>query len=255
MAERARGTGAVAPTPAARATKTGRSLKAIARRREEAGAELAEAVPKRGSAPPLPMAHVLYDATITPDVVDVPERSVVSIDGVGAPEADAFQRAVGALYGVAYTLKHARRRTGMADFKIGPLEGRWWAEGAPEAASLAQAPRETWRWRLRIAVPDDVGAAEVEDAVHEATTKKRGSLEGSPDAARVKLERVAAQRFGRVLHVGPYVDEPVSIARIRAALGEAGLEAAGPHVEVYLGDPRATAPERLKTELLLELAS
>jgi hypothetical protein len=190
---------------------------------------------------------VLLDATTTPDVVDVPARSAVAIDGAGPPDEPGFERAVGALYGVAYGLKFARKPSGR-DFKVGPLEGRWWAEGAPEG--VLQAPRDTWRWRLRIAVPDDVVEADVAAVVRAAVAKKGGKLEASAEALRVALERIPAARAGRILHVGPYATEPASFARMGEALAAARLRRAHPHVEVYLSDPRRAKPEKLKTVLL-----
>jgi len=196
---------------------------------------------------PLPVPAVLLDATTTPDVVDVPARSAVAIDGAGPPDEPGFERAVGALYGVAYGLKFARKPSGR-DFKVGPLEGRWWAEGAPEG--VLQAPRDTWRWRLRIAVPDDVVEADVAAVVRAAVAKKGGKLEASAEALRVALERIPAARAGRILHVGPYATEPASFARMGEALAAARLRRAHPHVEVYLSDPRRAKPEKLKTVLL-----
>jgi hypothetical protein len=133
------------------------------------------------------------------------------------------------------------------------LEGRWWAEGAPEGILLA--PRDTWRWRLRIAVPDDVVEADVAAVVRAAVAKKGGKLEGSEEARRVALERVPATRAGRVLHVGPYATEPESFARMGEALTAAGLRRARPHVEIYLSDPRRSKAEALKTVLLGEVES
>jgi len=205
---------------------------------------------KAAKAVPLPVPAVLLDATTTPDVVEVPARTAVAIDGAGPPDDPGFTRALGALYGVAYGLKFSRKPRGR-DFKVGPLEGRWWAEGAPEG--VLQAPRHTWRWRLRIAVPDDVAEADVAVVVRAAVTKKGGKLEGSDEARRVTLERIPATRVGRVLHLGPYANERASFARMEEVLAAAGLRRAQPHVEVYLLDPRRTRPEKLKTVLLGEI--
>jgi hypothetical protein len=207
---------------------------------------------KAAKAVPLPVPAVLLDAKTTPDVVAVPARAAVAIDGAGPPDDPSFTRALGALYGVAYGLKFSRKPSGR-EFKIGPLEGRWWAEGAPEGILLA--PRHTWRWRLRIGVPDDVAEADVAAVVRAAVTKKGGKLEGSDEATRVALERIPVTRMGRVLHVGPYANELASFARMEETLAAAGLRRARPHVEVYLSDPRRTKPERLKTVLLGEIES
>jgi hypothetical protein len=193
---------------------------------------------------------VLLAARREADVVQVPARQAVSIEGAGSPDAPEFGAAIGALYGVAFGLKFARKPRGR-DFKIGPLEGRWWAEGVTEG--VFDAPREAWRWRIRIAVPGDVVPAEVAEVARAAREKKGGKLFGSEVVERVFLERIPAARLGRILHVGPYADEPASFARMRAAVEAAGLRRAHPHVEIYLNDPRRTAPGRLRTVLLGEV--
>jgi hypothetical protein len=198
------------------------------------------------------MPDVLLKATPIADIVAVPARSVVAIEGQGAPGGEAFQRSVGALYGVTYTLKFSRKRAGKGDFKVGALEACWWAGGGEVA--FGETPREQWRWRLRLAVPEDVGAKEVSAAIAAAVGKKGGKLEASCEAARVRLERVAAGRWGRVLHVGPYTEEGPSIAKVVALIESAGGAAGPDHVEIYLNDPRRTEPQKVRTVLLLAVA-
>jgi hypothetical protein len=202
--------------------------------------------------PPLPMPPQLLAATVTPDIVTVPTRTVLALDGVGAPEDAAFQRSVAAAYGVAYTLRFARKRSGKPDFAIGSLEGRWWTDDP--SRPMPQVPRAAWRWELRLAIPGSVTQAEVARAIAAATGRRGGRLEGSPEAARVRRARLPAAAYGRVLHVGPYDREGESFARIAELLERAGRRAANAHLEIYLTDPRRVAPERLKTALLLELA-
>ncbi len=198
------------------------------------------------------MPAALLDAAPDADVVEVLARTVVAIEGAGPPEGDAFQRSVGALYGAAYGLRFARKKAGRGDFRIGPLEGRWWAEGVPEDLE-GPPPRDAWRWRLRLAVPDGVRDAELGAVVRAAVARKGGKLEGSAEAGRVRIERVPAATLGRVLHVGPYADEPRSFALVDAAVRAAGLAPARAHLELYLSDPRRTAPARLETVLLREV--
>lgn len=201
---------------------------------------------KRKPATPLATPEVLYDATVEPDIVVVPSRRVLAIDGEGAPASDNFARALGALYGVAYTLKFARKRSGGNDFKVGMLEGRWSATGTTPRGQIP--PQDEWVWRLRIGVPNDVTTREVAAAIAAAAAKKAG-----PDARRVFLESVPRQRVGRALHLGPYKDEPRTFDAIDDVLDRAKLEPARSHLEVYLSDPRRTQPAKLKTVLLREL--
>jgi len=247
----------VATTPASRKSRTTRpavgNTRAVPPVRT-VGVTRAHARAKAAVARPVvPMPDLLLNATEGADIVTIPERRVLAIDGAGGPEQEAFQLAMGALYGVAYTLKFSRKKLSAAqDFKIGPVEGRWSAD--LEGAEYMRAPRERWRWQLRIAVPADVTADDVAVAVHGATTRKNGKLFGSAEAAQVRLEVVPAQQVGRALHVGPYSEEDRTFTEIQAVIAEAGLRPAFTHLEVYLNDPRRTAPDELATVLLRELA-
>ena len=207
----------------------------------------------RPAVAPLPTPRELWAATTTPDIVTIPARTVLALDGRGAPEGAVFQQSVAAVYGVAYTLKFARKKTGYGDFKIGPLEARWWTD--EPGRRLPDVPRQAWRWQLRLALPDDVSVVELARAVDQATHKPGGKLYGSAEAARVTLGLLPAERYGRVLHIGPYGAEAESFARIAGVVQQAGLATGNAHSEVYLNDPRRAKPDKLKTVLLLECAA
>jgi hypothetical protein len=49
------------------------------------------------------------------------------------------------------------------------------------------------------------------------------------------------------MYVGAYANEGPTIARMHAFIQENGYEPGGKHHEIYRGDPRKTAPEKLKT--------
>jgi hypothetical protein len=199
-----------------------------------------------------PVPGELVRATRTADIVAVPHRRCLAIDGAGPPQEARFAEAVGALYGTAYALKFGRKRSGKHDFKVGPLESHWSAD-APPAAKTRPAP-ETWRWRLRLGVPSDVTHDEIEHIKRDVVAKKHGKLEGSRVVAHIFLESIPAQRLGRILHVGSYSDEGTSLDLVDAALAHAKLAPAPAHIEVYLKDPSRTRPDALETILLRELA-
>jgi hypothetical protein len=202
--------------------------------------------------PFLPTPDALIKAKQKPDIVDVPGRLVLSLDGEGGPDEPGFALAIGALYGISYTLRFARKKAGQPVFKVGVLEGEWRAEG--EGLSVEEVPsQDQWRWRLQMGVPEDMTEEEVATAVESAATKHGGKLEGSEEVRRIHLLRLEPARFARVLHVGPYATEPESFAKIGEFLATEGLEREPWHVEVYLSDPSRTAPEKLKTVLLTEI--
>ncbi len=203
--------------------------------------------------PTSPTPPELLKGKSKPDLVETPSRSVLAIEGAGPPEEPAFAAAIGALYGIAYTLKFARKKAGLEDYKVGVLEGEWWSEG--HDPSVLAAPRSSWRWRLQIAVPSGTKRAEVRSAIEAATTKKGGKLEASREAELIELVKKPKQRFARILHVGPYAEEPRSIAQIDGLLENEGLSRDAWHVEVYVSDPNRTAPEKLKTVLLVPISA
>jgi hypothetical protein len=200
-----------------------------------------------------PVPRELVTATRAADIVSVPKRRCLAIDGAGSPQDPSFRASIEALYGVAYTLKFARKKSGKGDFKVGPLEGHWAADAA--ATATGRPAPEHWRWRLRIGVPDTVTRDDLERLKDEVASKKGGKLHGSAVVPHVFLESVPAQRLGRILHVGPYSEEAASFALISTALDRAGLKPAPTHIEVYRKDPGRTRPAALETVLLRELAA
>jgi hypothetical protein len=203
-----------------------------------------------------PMPSALLDATTEPSIVRVPERSVLAFDGRGAPESPSFQRAIDTLYAVAYALKFTRKLAGADDFKIAPLEARWWTDDPPRG--VVDAPRESWRWQLRIAVPSDVRAREIADAIEQVSarvdTRHGGRFETIAEAHAVKLETLNTATLARALRVGANATERASFERLIAKLVELYASWSGAHLEVYLSDPRRTAPQRRRAILLVEPA-
>jgi hypothetical protein len=178
-----------------------------------------------------------------PAILEVPERSFVAVDGRGSPESEAYQAAIQTLYGTAYTLKFAcRNADAERDFKVAPLEGLWWGDTERPSLAELQAEREAWNWRMMIALPDDVTAAEVAAAAEAAARKRRPET-----PVEVRFERFEEGLAAQLMHIGPYSDEAPTIERLHAWVAEQGYELHGRHHEIYLGDPRRTAPGRLKT--------
>ncbi len=191
----------------------------------------------------------LTTATRHADVVDMPARRVIALSGEGSPYSVEFAASIGALYGVAYGLKFLKKKATGDDFKVGPLVGIWRAEG--EYFGTGQVPpQDAWRWTVQLDVPQHVLPQDVAEVINAAVTKRGGKLEGSEYARRVELIDEPARRFGRILHVGSYADEPASFDAIGKVLEARGVTREPWHVEVYVSDPGRVAPDRLKTVLL-----
>lgn len=179
-----------------------------------------------------------------PMLIQTKRAKYLAFTGRGAPAGEAFQKAVGALYNVAYTLKMAKKFVGQ-DYKVCNLEGLWW--GAKEAEDFALQPPDTWNWKLLIRVPDFISAKDLKDTI--AALKEKGK-----ETADVKLETLAEGQCVQMLHMGPYSTEGETISQMLALAAEKGLSCHGLHHEIYLSDPRRVPPERLRTILRLPVA-
>ncbi len=188
----------------------------------------------------------LYFPPTTPVLVEVPPLTFLVVDGRGAPEGGGFQEAMQALYSAAYTLKFSvKGRDPSLDWKVMPLEALWWVEGVEYLGLQAvdESRKEDWEWRAMIVQPDYVTAEMLDGARDELVRKKKTG----PRLADVRLERIDEGRCAQVMHVGPYAAERPTIEALHAFIDGQGMRISGHHHEIYLGDPRRTAPERLRT--------
>lgn len=188
------------------------------------------------------------------EYVDVPELGFLVIDGRGDPGGEAFNDAIQALYSVSYGAHFAlRKATGEAP-RVMALEGLWWVEGADAQAtmeriaageaSMQDSDRDQWHWRAMMMQLAPIDGAMIEQAITEAKAKKDIA---SPPALR--YERWAEGPSAQIMHTGPYTTEPASIVALHRAIAEHGSKPRGRHHEIYLGDPRTSAPEKLRTIL------
>ena len=183
----------------------------------------------------------LYRASRDPALVDVPELAFLMVDGHGDPyTATEYTQAIEALYTVSYSLKFAikRARDGF-DYGVMPLEGLWWVA---DMSKFTSSKKSDWDWTAMIMQPDRVTQDLLEDALASATAKK--SL---PAAAKLRLERFCEGPAAQVMHIGPYDAEGPTIKRLHEFIAESGRTRRGKHHEIYLGDPRRSAPEKLRT--------
>jgi hypothetical protein len=182
-----------------------------------------------------------YATPKTPVLLQTRPTTYLAISGQGAPGDALFTASIGALYGMAFTIKMTRKFAGQQDYTVCKLEGQWWTDGA---GGLPKVPRQKWRWKLLIRTPDFVTKAELGTAV--TTLLKRGKTD---DVKRVRLQPLKEGQCVQMLHVGPYEREVDSIQLMKELAESKGLKFAGKHHEIYLSDPRRVAPERLKTIL------
>ena len=176
-------------------------------------------------------------------VVEVPEMQFLMIDGHGDPNtAQEYKDAVEALYAVAYKVKFASKKALDQDYVVPPLEGLWWAEDMDTFLTCAKSE---WDWTMMIMQPDWLTPQMVKEAAQQVAKGKN-----LPALPKLGLARYHEGLSVQIMHLGSYDDEAPTIARLHHEfLPENGLTEAGKHHEIYLSDPRRTAPEKLKTVL------
>jgi hypothetical protein len=187
----------------------------------------------------------LYDPSSKAfSTVDVPAMQFVMIDGHGDPNtAQAYQDAVEALYAVAYKLKFMSKKELDRDYVVPPLEGLWWAENME--TFTAARDKSAWEWTMMIMQP-----AWIVPEMFEETTKRVEKAKGLPALPRLRLETYDEGLCVQIMHIGSYDDEgPTLAAMHHEFIPRNGYEMQGKHHEIYLGDPRRVAPEKLKTVL------
>lgn len=182
-----------------------------------------------------------YAAGWVPALVKTGPAKYLAIEGKGEPGGGEFQSKIGALYNVAFTIKMEKKFAG-EDYAVCKLEGLWWI--AENSKDLMEAPKSQWKWKLMIRVPEFIGAKELKEAVSKLLEKGK-----PPEVSEVKLEKLTEGLCVQVLHVGPYDDEPATIAKMKEFSAEEGLAFHGLHHEIYLSDPRRVAPAKLRTIL------
>ena len=182
------------------------------------------------------------------EIVEVPEFQFVTLSGCIEPGAEpgnspGFAQALEVLYSVSYTLKFMTklRKEDPVDYPVMALEALWWAKDG----EFSMDRKDDWCWQAMILQPDLIARAMFEEGLAQLR-KKRGD---NPILAQLKLERFQEALSVQILHVGPYDTEPATVAKMDAFASGAAIGWWDDITRFYLGDPRRTAPEKLKTVL------
>lgn len=186
-------------------------------------------------------------------VLEVPPSRYMMIDGKGDPNMDpSYSAALSALYPVAYALKFASKKDLGRDYVVPPLEGLWWADD--HAAFTTARDKRQWCWRMMLFVPEWLDSGHVEAAIDAVKAKILASKD--PDLeALAKLDEIGVGELSeglcvQTLHVGSFDEEGPILERMHTEfIPQQDLRMAGTHHEIYLSDPRRTAPEKLRTIL------
>lgn len=191
-----------------------------------------------------------YQPKIKPSIITIPKMNYLAVRGTGDPnqENSAYKESIELLYGVAYTLKMSHRTDykieGFFDYVVPPLEGFWWQE---DREGVDYGHKEQFSFISVIRLPDFVSKDNVDWAISQASKKKKR------DFSKVEFFTYDEGLCVQCMHVGPYNDEPKTVEAMHQFMEEEGyvldITLERMHHEIYLGDVRKTAAEKLKTVL------
>ena len=173
--------------------------------------------------------------------VKVPKMTYLMIDGKGDPRTSVeYQHAIEALYSVSYTLKFTSKKELAKDYTVAPLEGLWWSD---DMGNFTAMNTGEWRWTMMIMLPEWIPSKMLKEAVA-TVALKRPTL----DLSGIRREALTEGLCVQTMHVGPYDAEGPTITELHTRyLPDNKLVPNGKHHEIYLSDPRRSAPEKLKT--------
>ena len=177
-------------------------------------------------------------------IVDIPEMRFLMVEGHGDPNvAQEYQDAVEALYAIAYKIKFMSKNQLGKDYVVPPLEGLWWAEDM-EAFTSAR-DKSQWDWNMMIMTPEWITSEMYAEALE---LVRKGKNPVAMD--KVRLESYHEGLSIQIMHIGSYDSEGPTLMKLhREFIPNNGYVEKGKHHEIYLGDPRRVAPEKLKTVL------
>lgn len=183
-----------------------------------------------------------------PELVTVPKANYIAVRGKGDPnqEGGAYQKAVGVLYAIAYTLKMSYKTDyhieGFFEYVVPPLEGFWWQDNI---AGIDYSHKELLNWISVIRLPDFVSEEDFRWAVETASRKKK------IDCSSAEFLSIEEGLCVQIMHVGSFDDEPASVAIMDEYLVQNGyvndMADGRLHHEIYLSDARKVAPEKMRT--------
>ena len=183
-----------------------------------------------------------------PTAVGIPAMNFAAVRGKGDPndpEGD-YRRALDVLYSVAYTLKMsymgARTIEGFFQYVVPPLEGFWFNM---DDRGVDLSKKEKFEWLSAIRLPDFIRLEDFDWAVETASEKKK------LDCSSARFVTIDEGLCVQIMHIGSYDQEPETVNLMDDFIAAEGyvndFTPTRLHHEIYLSDPRKTAPEKWKT--------
>lgn len=183
-----------------------------------------------------------------PEIIDIPRMNFIAVRGRGNPneEDGAYKKAIGLLYGIAFTIKMSKKGNheikGYFDYVVPPLEGLWWQNGID---GFDYTNKEDFCWISLIRLPDFITKEDFDWAIEEATKKKK------QDFTDVEFFTMEEGLCVQCMHIGVFDEEAATVDQMNQYLKEQGYvndySGGRLHHEIYLSDARKVSQEKWRT--------
>lgn len=192
----------------------------------------------------------IYFPKKEPMLIDLKKMVYFMVDGKGDPNtSEEYKNALEILYGLSFTVKMSPKKNvnleGYHEYTVFPLEGLWWSENDIFTKD-GPTDKSAFCWTSMIRQPDFV-SKEVFDWALSALKEKKPEL----DYSKLRYSELEEGKCAQIMHIGPYDDEPATVKKLTDFISDQGytldLNENRKHHEIYLGDPRKSKPENLKT--------
>lgn len=193
----------------------------------------------------------IYLPRTTPQFITIPPIQYIMVEGKGDPNDvnGEYSKAVELLYAISYTIKMSKMGNqvpeGYFEYVVPPLEGLWWM--SDESLGVDYGNKNGFAFISMIRQPEFVTNEIFIWACSEVERKKE------LDTSKAKLMVLDEGKCVQCMHIGSFDDEPITEKKIDEFIRENGLEkdisSTRRHHEIYQGDPRKIAVDKMKTVL------
>ena len=191
----------------------------------------------------------IYLPPAKPVIVEVPSYNYFCLAGSGNPNSVFFEQCIEALYAVSYAVRMSYKKglepPNFYEYTVYPLEGRWDIPDQAKNSATGVIDKDQLVFTLMIRQPEFVFPVFAQQAKEWAQKKKNNPL-----ITQIQFTQCTEGKCVQMMHVGSYDTEQESFAIMEAFCQKNGLQRKSrQHKEIYIADPRKTAPEKLRTVL------
>ena len=160
------------------------------------------------------------------------------IDGTGNPQNGESADAVKWLYSIAHFIKPLVKERMGKNFVEPPPEFLYWAENPSD---FTNGNKDNWKWRVMLVFIDWITQELFDEAVAKAESKR------GPAPESLRLENLYEGKCVQIMHIGEYEKIGAVCEKLyNEFLPDNNLTPNGYYHEIYLNDPKRTAPEKRK---------